>query len=314
MHIAISIFRIIRAFNRKVADDFISAFSAQAAFFVMISFFPFIMLLLTLLQYLPIRESVLMTTLTQIFPSSITSLIITIISEIYDKASGTIISITAISALWSASRGIVAIIKGLNSVYAIRETRSYFKLRFLSSVYTFIFALMMIVTLVILVFGNRLYVWIESRIPILKDLALLIISIRTIAGLFILTVFFLLLYVVIPNRTTKVYKELPGALVSAAGWMGFSYLYSFYIDNMSNYSRMYGSLTAIVLFMLWFYFCMYIMFIGGEINVVLSSGDLVYYLKYLFKHRKEYKYNRKLSAERVHILEDPPETSDNCKK
>jgi membrane protein len=314
MHIVISIFRIIRAFNRKVADDYVSAFSAQAAFFVMISFFPFIMLLLTLLQYLPITESVLMTTLTQIFPDSITSLIVTIVSEIYDKASGTIISITAISALWSASRGIVAIIKGLNSVYAIRETRSYFKLRFLSSVYTFVFALMMIVTLIILVFGNRLYVWIESRIPILKDLALLIISIRTIAGLFILTVFFLLLYVVIPNRTTKIYKELPGALVSAAGWMGFSYLYSFYIDNMSNYSRMYGSLTAIVLFMLWFYFCMYIMFIGGEINVVLSSGDLIYYLKYLFKHRKEYKYNGKLSAERVHISEDPPATPASRKK
>lgn len=73
MNIAISIYKIIRAFNRKVRDDFITAFSARAAFFVMISFFPFIMLLLTLLQYLPITESVLMSTLTQIFPNSVTS-------------------------------------------------------------------------------------------------------------------------------------------------------------------------------------------------------------------------------------------------
>ncbi len=314
MNIAISIFKIIRAFNRKVRDDFVSAFSAHAAFFVMISFFPFIMLLLTLLQYLPITESVLMETLTQIFPSSITSLIITIVSEVYDQASGTIISITAISALWSASRGILAIVKGLNSVYGIRETRSYFKLRLISSVYTFVFAIMMIITLIILVFGNRLYVWIESKIPLFRDLALLIISMRTMAGLLILTIFFLLLYIVIPNRSTKVYKELPGALVSAAGWMVFSYLFSFYIDNMSNYSRMYGSLTAIVLFMLWFYFCMHILFIGGEINVVLSSGDLMYYLKYLFKHRKEYKYKNKPGEERVHILEDSPPPSRNKKK
>jgi membrane protein len=315
MNIAISIYKIIRAFNRKVRDDFVSAFSAQAAFFVMISFFPFIMLLLTLLQYLPITESVLMTTLTQIFPSSITSLIISIITEIYHKSSGTIISITAISALWSASRGILAIVKGLNSVYGIRETRSYFKLRFISSIYTFVFAVMMIITLIILVFGNRLYIWIESKIPLFRDLALLIISMRTIAGLFILTIFFLLMYIVIPNRSTQVYKELPGAVVSAAGWMGFSYLYSFYIDNMSNYSKMYGSLTAIVLFMLWFYFCMHILFIGGEINVVLSSGDLIYYLKYIFKHRKEYKYNKKISSsERVHILEDSPGTSNHKKK
>ena len=309
MNIAISIYKIIRAFNRKVRDDFITAFSAQAAFFVMISFFPFIMLLLTLLQYLPITESVLMSTLTQIFPNSVTSLIISIISEIYDKASGTIISITAISALWSASRGILAIIKGLNSVYAIRETRSYVKLRFISAIYTFIFAIMMIVTLVILVFGNRLYIWIESKIPILRDLALVIISIRTIAGLLILTLFFLLIYIVIPNRSTRVYKELPGAVISAAGWMGFSYLYSFYIDNMSNYSRMYGSLTAIVLFMLWFYFCMHILFIGGEINVVLSSGDLIYYLKYIFKHRKEYKSDNFSSSQKIRTSENSADSN-----
>ncbi len=294
MKIAVSIYKIIQAFNRKIRDDFVSAFSAQAAFFVIISFFPFIMLLLTLLQYLPITEETLRTTLTQIFPSSINSLIAGIITEIYKKASGTIISITAISALWSASRGILAIVSGLNSVYGIKETRSYLKLRIISSIYTFVFAVMIIITLAILVFGNRLYIWIESKIPMLSNLALIIISIRTIAGLLILTLFFLLMYMVIPNRSTSIYKELPGALVSAAGWMGFSYLYSFYIDNMNNYSNMYGSLTAIVLFMLWFYFCMYILFIGGEINVVLSSGDLIYYLKYLFKHRKDYKNNRNI--------------------
>ncbi len=305
MNIAISIYKIIRAFNRKVRDDFISAFSAQAALFVLISFFPFIMLLLNLVQFLPITESVLMATLTQIFPGSISPLIINIVSEVYNKASGTIISLTIITTLWSASQGILAIVKGLNSVYGIKETRSYLKLRLISSVYTLIFAVMLIITLTILVFGNRLYVWIESKIPILRELALVIISIRTIAGLFILTLFFLLMYVVIPNRSTRVYKELPGAIVSAAGWMGFSYLYSFYIDNMSNYSRMYGSLTAIVLFMLWFYFCMHILFIGSEINVVLSSGDLIYYLKYIFKHRKEFNENRKLSSvDSVRIRED----------
>jgi membrane protein len=96
--------------------------------------------------------------------------------------------------------------------------------------------------------------------------------------------------------------------------MVFSYLFSFYIDNMSNYSRMYGSLTAIVLFMLWFYFCMHILFIGGEINVVLSSGDLMYYLKYLFRHRKEYKFKSKTVEEQVHTLEDTPPPSRNKKK
>ncbi len=293
----INIYKIIRAFNRKIRDDFISAFSAQAAFFVIISFFPFIMLLLTLLQYLPITESTLLITLTNIFPTSINSLIVSIVTEIYHKTSGTLISIAAFSALWSASRGFLAIVKGLNSVYGITETRNGIKLRIISSLYTLVFAIMMIVTLIILVFGNRLYVWIESKFSILSDLALIIISIRTIAGLLILTLFFLLIYIVIPNRQTKLYKELPGAFLSAAGWMGFSYLYSYYIDNMGNYSNMYGSLTAIVLFMLWFYFCMYIMFIGGEVNIVLSSGDLIYFIKQANLKKKAYKNDKRYGTQ-----------------
>jgi len=301
----ITIYKIIRAFNRKIRDDFISAFSAQAAFFVIISFFPFIILLMTLLKFLPFSEITLRSTLTSIFPSSVNSLIVSIVTEIYDKSSGTVISIAAISALWSASRGILAIVKGLNSVYGIRETRNGFRLRIISSIYTLVFAIMMIITLVILVFGNRLYIWIESRIPMLSGLALIIISIRTIAGLCILTLFFLLLYIVIPNRKTSLFKELPGALVSAAGWMGFSYLYSFYIDNMGNYSNMYGSLTAVVLFMLWFYFCMYIMFIGGEVNIVLSSGDLMYFMKQAHRNRKASRHvGNSVTQDQVQMQED----------
>lgn len=297
MNLLVSLYKIIRAFNRKIKDDNISAYSAQAAFYVIISFFPFFMLLLTLVQYLPITRDTLESTIIQIFPQSINNLVIGIVGEIYATASGTLISITAISALWSASRGILSIVKGLNSAYGIKESRNYLKLRFISAVYTFIFAIMLVVTILILVFGNQLSLWIMNRVPILSELALIIISIRTIVGLLILTLFFLLIYTVIPNRSTKIYKELPGALVSAAGWMGFSYLYSFYIDNMGNYSNTYGSLTAIVLFMLWFYVIMNILFIGGEINIILASGDIVYYIKYLFKHRKELKHYYKNQGE-----------------
>jgi membrane protein len=286
--IIISFIKIIRAFARKIRDDCVSAFAAQAALFVIISFFPFFMLLLTILQDI-YSESTLLQTLTGIFPSSLHTLIIRIITEVYDKTTGTIVSFAAITALWAASRGVLAVISGLNSVYGIKETRNYIRLRLLSAFYTFIFIIMLVITLSILVFGNRLYIWIQGKIPVLSELALFIISVRTMVGLLILTLFFLLLYAVIPDRKTRVYKELPGAFISAVGWMGFSYLFSYYVDHMGNYSNTYGSLTAIVIFMLWFYFCMYILFIGAEINVVLYSGDLVYFIKQIFIKRKAMK-------------------------
>lgn len=270
-----SLYEVIRNFSRKTRDDFISAFSAQAAFFIIISFFPFIMLLLTLLQYLPMTESNLVSMVSQYLPSSINGLIVDIIGELYSKASTTFLSVTAITALWSAARGFLAIIRGLNGVYRIKETRNYFFMRFLASIYTLVFVILIVISFAILVFGNKIYLYIQARVPLLSDFALIVISLRTIVGFCILVIFFLLLYIVIPNRKTRLFQELPGAIVSAAGWMLFSYAYSFYIDNMSNFSYMYGSLAAIVLCMLWVYFCMYILFIGAEINVVLKNKEML---------------------------------------
>jgi membrane protein len=115
------------------------------------------------------------------------------------------------------------------------------------------------------------------------DTALVIISLRTIVGLTTLLVFFLIIYIVIPNRKTKLLNELPGAMVCSAGWMGFSYAFSYYIDNFSNYASTYGSLTAVVLFMLWMYFCMYLLFIGAEVNLLFENKALMQKMKQLYR-------------------------------
>jgi len=263
--------QLILKFTGKMRDDFVASFSAQAAFFIIISAFPFVMFLLTLIQYLPITESTLLNLATQYTPKTVTFFIVTIITEVYDRSSGTIISITAITALWSASKGFFAIMNGLNTVYGISETRNYFRIRILATFYTLMFALMLICTLFFLIFGNSMFLYIQESVPHLENLALLIISLRTTVILFVLVTFFTFMYLFIPNRRSKLRYELPGALISAAGWMLFSYAYSYYIDHMKDYSNTYGSLTAIVLLMLWLYACMYILFIGAELNSVIRN-------------------------------------------
>lgn len=272
-------------FFRKIRDDHVSAFSAQGAFFIIISFFPFIMFLLSIVPFFSVEESMILNLVTQIFPNAFNSLIVLVVTEVYHRTnSGTMISITAVTALWSASKGFLAIMKGLNSVYEIQETRRSIFLRIISTIYTLVFAIMLIASIILFIFGNKLYLWIEMRIPVLQDLALLIISLRTIVGLITLLIFFLLIYIAIPNRKTKISNELPGALICAAGWMGFSYAFSYYIDHYSNYTSMYGSLTTIVLFMLWMYFCMYILFIGAEINLLIQNKAVVADIKKLYSN------------------------------
>jgi membrane protein len=282
-----ALFQLFGLFSRKIRDEHVSAFSAQAAFFIIISFFPFIMLLLSMIKFTQIEESDMLKLFTQVFPTAVNPFMVTIIDQIFHTTtSSTLISVTAITTLWSAGKGFLAIMRGLNAVYDIDETRHYLHLRVISAFYTLAFAITIIMTMGLFVFGNRLFVWIQQKLPVYMDTALVIISLRTILGLLILILFFLIIYIVIPNRKAKIMNELPGAMICAAGWMGFSYAFSYYIDNFSDYSSMYGSLTAVVLFMLWMYFCMYILFIGAEFNLLFENKEFKYKVKQVFNRNK----------------------------
>lgn len=267
----LSIIRLIQAFSKKLRDDYVGAFSAQAAFFLLISAFPFAMFLLTLLNYLPFSTPEILLTVKEVFPDTISEFFSGLLAELLEKSSGTILSVTAVAALWSSSKGFYALVRGLNSVYKSASRRNYIVTRLLSALYTLLFAVLIIIVLIIFVFGNQVYLWCINHFPLLADLALLIISIRTIVGLCLMILFFTIMYITVPNRKSSFWAELPGAILTSAGWLLFSYLFSFYIDNISNYSATYGSLTAIVLCMLWLYACMYMLFIGAEVNQILSN-------------------------------------------
>lgn len=283
----LSSIHLLRAFSAKLRDDFISAFAAQAAFFIILSVFPFLMFLLTLLHYLPFTIENIYSITGNLLPEIINTILKSVINELTAKYSGALLSVTVITTLWSASRGMLALLRGLNAVYQKKETRNYFILRTVATFYTLVFSLLLIVTLILLVFGNQLYQFIIAKIPLLEDLALLIMSMRSLATMTLLTVTFLLLYLFLPNRKSKLFAELPGAVLTAGGWLGFSYLFSFYIDNLSNFSYLYGSLTALAVCMLWLYACMYILFIGAEVNMVLSHPQIRQATNTLLTSRKE---------------------------
>ena len=92
-------FSYIRKFLIKLREDSISAFAAQAAFFIILSFFPFVMFLLTLLNYLPVSAEDLLLLLSGVFPDSVITVVHTVLSELTKKASGTVLSVTVIAAL-----------------------------------------------------------------------------------------------------------------------------------------------------------------------------------------------------------------------
>ena len=136
--------------------------------------------------------------------------------------------------------------------------------------YTLLFLLTCILSLLFLVFGDSIQSFLDNTFPIAADVAKNILSTRSFLAIVLLVACFTGLYTYLPHRHLLARRQLPGALFSTFGWMLFSYGFSMYFNFFSRFSYMYGSLTAIILLMLWIYFCICILFLGAEINCHLD--------------------------------------------
>lgn len=287
---------------KAIMDDAVSAYSAQAAFFIIISAFPMIMLMLTMLRFVPYFSGGVPLLNISFLPDDVNAFVQKMLQEIIDNSSNMVISISAITAVWSSSTGIYSVMLGLTAAYSIKETRGYIRMRSLAILYTLVFMVMIIAALGVLVFGNSIYHALINYLPFAADhVAIISKGIRWLLGFGVLVLFFEISYIAVPDRKSTIMRELPGALVSAVGWTVFSYLYAYYIENFGNYATVYGSLTAVVLLMLWLYFCMFIMLVGAEINVAWESTYRRIAARYYRRTRRKIAH---LSEERDKVIKN----------
>ena len=274
MNILVSLIKFIYTLTKRCAKDQITVYAAQSSFFMIISAIPLIMLLVTLVQYIsPTSQADLMSAILEIVPDSLNSYVINLIDELYNSASTVIISFSALTVLWSASKGIYALELGVNKIYHARRRPQFIVRRLLAVAYTAAFIGIVLSSLALLIFGNRIKILLTHIFPLLGRIIDLIMSLRSLLSVVVFTLFFALFYRVLPDRKLKFKDQLPGAAFAALGWVLFSFFYSIYIDNFANYSHLYGSLTALILLCLWTYVCMQIVLIGAEINVWLSERN-----------------------------------------
>ena len=268
------LFASIAVIANKVKEDYVSAFAAQAALFVIMSFVPFLILLLTLIKYTPLTEEVLLQFVTNFAPDAFRQSFSSIISQLYTGSDTPLFLISPASILWTAGKGCNALIEGLNSVFDIKERRNGFVLRLYSILYTIIFVVIIVVCLLIYILGNEILSFITKHVPFVTNIIEALLNIRVLLSVGLFTVFFTFLYVAIPSRHTKIRRQLPGALFSAIGWTGFSYFFSLYVNYSHNIAVLYGSLAMVVCAMLWLYVCMFIFLLGAEINLYIEQWTM----------------------------------------
>lgn len=251
---------------RKCKEDEVGIYAAQASFFITLSIFPFFIMLFSIIMLIPSGQDSINHFINTNMPNIIKDVLTTSINALSKSNNITALVISTITAIWSASKGVMSMMIGLYKINKVNQNRLYIINRGISMAYTFVFALALILSGILVVLGKKITSYIFKEFPDLSQVPYFSAITRYLLLFLSLVFFFTIVYKMANRKNTTLFKSIPGALFSAAGWLLFSFFFSLYIDKFANYSAVYGAFSSLILLMLWVYFIMYIMFIGEEIN------------------------------------------------
>jgi len=254
----------------RFQDDEVTALGAQLTYYLILSFFPFLIFILTLSSYTPLASAEALTELLRLLPESSYHFIADIIDETIAASNRTLLSVGMAAAVWTSSSGMMAVIKGINKAYDTEENRAFWKVRLLSIVYTLVFGVLILLTFALLVFGEMIgklwFSWVQ--LPGYFETAWSIGKVAIPVSMMLLV--FILLYMQAPNYRVGLRNAWPGAIFASVGWIAASLLFSFYVGHFGNFARTYGSIGGVIVLLIWIYISSIIVIMGGEVNAALQ--------------------------------------------
>lgn len=257
---------IISMFDRTNEHRTFST-SAEMAYFLILSIFPLIGLIISIVSLTFLTPARVVILLEQVLSqNAFESINEEIIRGVTEVSTVPLISFAMIGTIFSASGGIFAFIRSLNRAYEIDETRHYIKIWMIAMIETVIITGIMILALFVMVFGEVFQNYISNHYSSLQALGQIWKSLRYLLIQFFIFIIFSLLYYVSPNIKVKYKNVLPGALLVTFGWVLISWGFSIYVNNFKNFSKAYGSLGAGMLLLVWLYWNSTLILIGGELN------------------------------------------------
>lgn len=271
-------YKIIEKFFTNMEEDYISESSAQCSYYTILSFIPFIILVITLIQYTNIEPQTLFDAISKFIPSSMNEIILNVVQEVYSKSIGTV-SISIIFTIWAASKGLFALTKGLQLIYNTdnKSDTSYIYLRIKGILQTIIFIVLIVLGLTALVFGNTLKDIAQRYFGELRNYNIMFSILTEIIFILITFIIFLLLYKFMPKHKVTFKSQMYGAIFGAIALNVISFVFSKYLYIFKGFSLTYGSLTTLMLIMMWTYSCFYTVFLGAELNKLLNSSEIKLY-------------------------------------
>lgn len=253
----------------------INSKAAEMSFYLLLSFFPFLIFTISLVVYTPIiKISKYIFLLKKILPLSAFNIVSSLMQSAIENRSFSFLILSFILAMYTMSRAVLSLIRGMNKSYNIRETRPYFEVLFISLVFVIMLVVLIFTSMIFLVFGERLGSFLFNLIGLDQYFMYIWNICRYVVGIITVIIILMNLYRFTPNKKLSFKDVLPGAIVSTLCWLVASFCYSFYSNNFARYDIIYGSLGGIIVLMTWVYLSSWTILIGCEINARLYKRKI----------------------------------------
>lgn len=255
--------------SAELKEDRATGLAAEQAYYYMLAIFPLLILMISILPYLSIDPQTVQTYLSSILPGDTFSMIEENVLNIITVPNGGLLTFGIIGTIWSASNGMMAFIRAMNTAFDVEESRSFIMVRLLSIGLTLGLILAIVTAMLLPIFGNVIVDFIGEFIYIPENLGILIDVLRYVIAIVVMAAVLASLYKFAPDKHYPFKEVIPGALAATVIWQIISFGLSIYVNNFANYSATYGSLGGVIVLMLWFYLTGLTFVLGGEINALL---------------------------------------------
>jgi membrane protein len=268
----VSIKQFLRDLNHEISEDKVFNGAAALAYYLTLAIFPALILMMTLIPYLPIDrvDEAIMDLLQQTLPDESHEMVAGIVHEVTANRRGGLLSFGLLGTLWAASTGMHAVMQQLNVTYDVEEGRSFIRARGTALILSILFILLVIGAFSLIVLGGVLESWLESTLGFGAALLVLFATLRW--GLIVLALLlgFAMIYRYAPNVERKFAFFSPGSIIGVALLIVASLGFTLYTSNFGDYDATYGSLGAMIMLMLWLYIAGLVILVGSEVNVLLE--------------------------------------------
>lgn len=268
-----SLIGIGKKFGSGMSERNLGVYATSGCYYLFMSLVPVTMIICCILPYTPFNQNMVMNLIDQYFAKSLGDILRTIASAVYRSNAATL-TISIVLTLFSASASMKAVMKGIDAAYKCKEKNNIIVFTVRALIYMVLLVIALIASLVVMVYGGKILILLKKHLGKVGILALLLSQGRYFLVFLVLFNIFLVFYTLMPADKVAVKNQIPGALFSAVIWVAFSWVFTIYVTISDKFGA-YGFLGTVMVCMMWMYYCLFFLLIGGFMNSFLTEEKML---------------------------------------